>query len=904
MADDTCKIVVAGDVAIDWLQFTVPAGIASGRKQPPMPNWRLRPGTGMVARSGGALLLARMVREAAQIPVATHPLEGIETIPPQQTIHSIVQLDRYPSAASGGSNKDMRFRVQRKCGFAGPVDDMPVLRPVDQDNPDAEMVILDDAGNGFRDMDHAWPQAVTSANKRPIILHKMSRPIFRGKLWQAIRRPHAERMVVVVGADDLRAEGVNISYRLSWERTAKDFVWQLACNPGLRELARCQHLIVRFGIDAAIYTCLDQRGAPKSTLFYDPMVAEDGFRDNFPGQMIGFNAAFVAALAARMVSHFLSGISDGVRDGILASRRLCHFGFGRALGEIDYPCAAIFRPWKGDVVINDIRVPNPTAVEPADPGFWSILAEPCGDAGDDEKLFGSTIEEMAYAIVEGGDKALAMQGAPVGRFGILKTVDRAEIENFRSITNLIREYIDSPDVKRPLSIAVFGPPGSGKSFGVTQVAKVAAPGLIKTIEFNVSQFQAPEDLVKALHKVRDIVLEGRMPLVFFDEFDSSASFGGNLGWLKYFLAPMQDGKFRDGETFHPIGRSLFVFAGGTSKSLQEFSGHQNKDIGTIGHEPHHPEENGQNQKNDARATGKNCKESLPIQAQEDQETREQLFINAKGPDFVSRLRGYVNIKGVNPSDPDDRLFMIRRAIILRTMMERFAKQVIEDGTERVRIDPGVLRALIKIPEFKHGARSMEAILDMSLLAGRECFEQASLPSAEQLKLHVDAEMFMRLVARDVLFGSARELLAQAIHEQYRIEQKDNKPPEDAAMQPWDKLAQVYKESNRQQADQIPEKLRVVQCAYMPLIKTTPQPFSFTIEEVEKLAEMEHDRWIAERRLDGWVLGPERDKEKKISPYLVAWEDLPDSAKEWDRNAVINVPEIMARAGFQIYRLTS
>ena len=59
---------------------------------------------------------------------------------------------------------------------------------------------------------------------------------------------------------------------------------------------------------------------------------------------------------------------------------------------------------------------------------------------------------------------------PVGEFGALLTADRREIEGFRSIQNLIGEYCSLARPPRPLSIAVFGPPGSGKSFAVTQIA--------------------------------------------------------------------------------------------------------------------------------------------------------------------------------------------------------------------------------------------------------------------------------------------------------------------------------------------------------------------------------------------------------------------------------------------------
>ena len=52
-----------------------------------------------------------------------------------------------------------------------------------------------------------------------------------------------------------RAEGLNISRRLSWERTATDFVWQLPSpsNPRHLALASCRNLVTRFGVDGAIH---------------------------------------------------------------------------------------------------------------------------------------------------------------------------------------------------------------------------------------------------------------------------------------------------------------------------------------------------------------------------------------------------------------------------------------------------------------------------------------------------------------------------------------------------------------------------------------------------------------------------------------------------------------------------
>jgi hypothetical protein len=423
---------------------------------------------------------------------------------------------------------------------------------------------------------------------------------------------------------------------------------------------------------------------------------------------------------------------------------------------------------------------------------------------------------------------------------------------------LILEYLQTPNPKRPLSIAVFGPPGSGKSFGVIEVAKSIKVEEVKVdvekVEFNVAQFVSTADLVSGLHRVRDVALKGKVPLVFFDEFDSA--FDGKLGWLKYFLAPMQDGEFKDGETMHPIGKAIFVFAGGTSWSYEHF-----------------------------------CRDG----------SGDREFADAKGPDFVSRLRGYVNILGPNPIGEGDNVSMIRRAMLLRSLLEKKAGHLF-DSSGQARIDNGVLRAFLKVPHYKHGTRSIEAIIDMSMLAGRKSFEQAALPPTEQLKLHVDAEMFSRLVVRDVLFGSAREILAKAIHEKFRRDQAGKRSPDDPSMRDWDQLPDYMKESNRQQADQTPEKLRRVGCGFAPVVGREAVRIEFTDEEIEILAEMEHDRWVTERRLAGWRFGREKSEADKTSPYMVPWEDLTDDVKEWDRQTVRGMPHFMAETGFEIYRL--
>ncbi len=68
-----------------------------------------------------------------------------------------------------------------------------------------------------------------------------------------------------------------------------------------------------------------------------------------------------------------------------------------------------------------------------------------------------------------------------------------------------------------------------------------------------------------------------------------------------------------------------------------------------------------------------------------------------------------------------------------------------------------------------------------------------------------------------------------------------------------------------------------------------------------LAEIEHGRWNAERLINGWRWGEEKDHEKKTSPHLVSWAELPGDVKEWDRAAVRKIPKILASIGLKVKR---
>lgn len=290
---------------------------------------------------------------------------------------------------------------------------------------------------------------------------------------------------------------------------------------------------------------------------------------------------------------------------------------------------------------------------------------------------------------------------PYLEFGDYKTVDDKEIASFLDLARVINKYLEDTEWDKPLSIAVFGPPGSGKSFAVKQILKALSPDGSDSapLTFNLAQFSMVEQLTDAFHLVQDRALSGGgVPLVIFDEFDSDFD-GSPMGWLKYFLAPMQDGLFRGQAQDYRVGRAIFLFSGGTAERFADFQ--------------------------DKLAN--------------DDEKRKQVKLN----DFLSRLRGHLDVQSLNEREGDDepekRLIKIKRALFLRSLLMTWAKPILkpaEKPNEMVAsIQTEVIDLFLNKWNYKHGVRSMEAIIQTSRWINGE-YVLASLPAKALLASHV------------------------------------------------------------------------------------------------------------------------------------------------------------------------
>lgn len=126
---------------------------------------------------------------------------------------------------------------------------------------------------------------------------------------------------------------------------------------------------------------------------------------------------------------------------------------------------------------------------------------------------------------------------------------------------------------------------------------------------------------------------------------------------------------------------------------------------------------------------------------------------------------------------------------------------------------------------------------------------------------------------------------------------------DPTMLPWNLLRDDLRRDNLNQMAYAERILREVRCGIRLLKPGEAAPsVEFSDKEVEKMAEMEHGRWVAERLDSGWTYSTERDPENKKSPYLVGWKDLPDAVRKWDRDIVRCFPPLFRDVGLVIYRL--
>ena len=925
---DPKRILVTGDYGYDYDIY-----LPTNEDNPPPGTPPAQIGVSLGGAGIAHRILSAAAQQAARTDEGTFKLEvGFAGKPDRFMSPPTAALwQKFPFGKLGKTPDDERtdvWRVRRSLSLGAvagsqplPTTDLP--GPVREDFEPTVVLVEDNVG-GFRFQVPDWLQPLTEDGSGPLpewIVLKTSAPVCHGAFWWALSGPSAlrDRLAVVVSIRDLRTCEVRVSRGISWERTAMDLARELCQSPLLEGLRRAKHVIITLHGEGAMWMervqAADGAARHRFTLLFDPGYMEGEWSREFcgaEGDAYGFQSTFASALAVHLSRAGSEGISAGIRSGLSAMRLLRAMGHGVArepapalptealatvilAGEAPAPKDLPRAPradWGRLGGLGRAVVPPHESADGAAPSetagggacgaaeTWRILETSDGRPSREQPLYGLG-RRVALLGLEG------LRNVPYASYGKLFTADRDEIEALRNIQQLMQEYERNASETKPLSIAVFGPPGAGKSFGIKQIADCVLHGKKSFLEFNLSQFKDVSDLIGAFHQVRDKVLEGGLPIVFWDEFDSQ-----NYRWLQYLLAPMQDGKFQEGQITHPIGRCIFVFAGATSYDMDNFG----------------PPERPWSQKDEVVKEHKEAAADFRLK---------------KGPDFKSRLHGNLNVLGPNPrqcfhasnppgeqwqDDPRDVCFPVRRAILLRSwlgMMTPGKKQ----SRERLNMDSGLLAALLEVGHYCHGSRSMEKIVMPVKQAGKGNYHRSALPSDEVLEMNVrEVDLFMEIIDQHRAFQQHAWRLAPAIHAAwFPLADQKNAYKTDFA-----KLPEEAKGDNFAAAVRIPVILGLVGLQLVDEkdarhAVSEAELKSILENHLELLSEEEHKGWMEIKLANGWsrCAPPRTQDEQKgqrarwLNHCLVPYAELAEQDKDKDRASIRNYPAVARLAGFKI-----
>ncbi|MGE0828223.1 MAG: NAD-binding protein [Hyphomonadaceae bacterium] len=126
----------------------------------------------------------------------------------------------------------------------------------------------------------------------------------------------------------------------------------------------------------------------------------------------------------------------------------------------------------------------------------------------------------------------------------------------------------------------------------------------------------------------------------------------------------------------------------------------------------------------------------------------------------------------------------------------------------------------------------------------------------------------------------------------------------AAARGWGEVMETYRSANRAVADSALVKIwdagwRPAERAERDAAGVTNDP-DIPEDMMLAMAKREHDRWMAERLLNGWRPGEKRNNELRVHPNLKGWDTLTPDEKDRDVvqvKAAINIGRMMHRPGF-------
>jgi len=877
---ETNSVLVTGDFVIDHHLLKGNKSEASGFESI---------GTTITATYGGAKLtfdlLSKIVEALNNDPNRNAALKASSCYWPfvempsagssQGTFHdsylqwAIIEKDK----RSGGG---LSCRLVEKAGFGSREDknDDKWLKADKQLKSEKfDIILIDEAKLGFRNQQDAWPD-FSNAGK---IIFKTTQPLCEGLLWDELMK-YRQKLITIVKLDQIKHYGIKVSNDISWEQTALDIAYGLNNDTILKNLLKSGEVIVTVGTAGAVHIKTgDNPAYNEYVLVFDPEYMENEWEEKFAKEIqnnIGLGGAFLSGFVSSLMIKG-TGIADSIKAGLNAMTTSLVKGVYQLKSDCSFETVDLSNALNERILgryYSSACIPSPAWQS----GFsylhnqeWSILENNYDNTREGYRQK-SDFYPLAFALAENGKSNLHY--SPRLTLGRVTVFDRNEIENLRNIRKQVGFYDRYEDGKKPLNIAVFGPPGAGKSFIVKALANSMFEGK-KTkptfLTFNLSQFKDESELSGAFHAVRDEVLRGKLPVVFWDEFDSD-----DYRWLKAMIAPMQDGEFQEGKEVHPIGKCIFVFAGGMTYTMQHF-----------------------------------CDKMEGVE-----------YIVKKGPDFQSRINCSLNVFGPNrkpyqdpatkkwlrEGDEKDICFSVRRALFIRS--------IFGSDDKPLNIDNQLLRTLIEVSGYKNGSRGLERLLKNLAVHSDRKIERSDLPSKEIIQMNVDYMDFMEKLSDDNAPGNmAFEKIAVSIHNSWL----SNIASQSVYYKKYEDLGFDQRMDNIAAARRMSAVIAgtgkfiliseaEMKSGMLPDAKKAFMEFISDEGVLDKLAELEHKGWMQARKEANWVNGKRSDYHK-MHDCMVPFGELDKGIavradqveKNKDRNIIKKYVAMLEGSGYTI-----
>ncbi|HOI25722.1 MAG TPA: AAA family ATPase [Caldisericia bacterium] len=712
----------------------------------------------------------------------------------------------------------------------------------------------------------------------------------------------SSKVTIIVDAESLRKKNIHLHAKSSWNSTYSSLRQNLTHGTLKYLISKTQRMIVYFKY--AGFALIDNSDLKKPTidLFFDPEKLENTWEAKYPGvtggdleiitsniihcDLYGYSEflAFKNSLQIARTKHILGrgkykkdeekgGYNSNIiqeqllntlkkfTDNMFQVQNLLPF-----VGKMKQDLSCPEKPETLKIKVNDLPVEESKFYQTIDDKHYELINHSLKTPPLTllEMYIGSSYERIVQKgaqIIENG-YSFELDSIPFLRISELVTYDQQEIENINLIKELMRSYVDS-NTSRPLAFVVLGPPGTGKSFYIKNIAKDVGTNF-SLIEVNLSQLEEANDLTEVIGKLQNISIQKQIPLVIWDEFDT-----GNFKWLRLFLEPLQDGYFSMKGQRHIFGKSIFVFCGSAFSSYLEF-------VNAVQSLP-------------ANDQSIPSYDRLGIEIKPANTTNNKID---KGSDFISRIKAYLDIQSLNAEIPTshglsipcshnyftNNSYIIRRAILFRNYIERFYPDLINNNTKKARICPSISHAFLRSERFFYEARSIENILHLCNLQKKRHFTVSDIPPYKLIKNNVSEDFYEYIEKYQTKYYEIDKLIKE-LHKKWLSQKMEEFKHEKNRI-----LCPIHLEDNQtiyhpamiSNPDHLSTEITIANNRAVGTLLANISDLgvllskskSFKSNEVKKylgytLANLEHESWLDERIKIGWKNNPNSDNPKII-----------------------------------------